>query len=157
MTRIPMTVEGAGLLQRELDSLKILRPKISQAIAEARAHGDLKENAEYHAAREQQGQTEARIRDIEYKLAHSSVIDISNIPEQGHIIFGITVYLMDTKQEKEVIYKIVGEDEANVNLGKISITSPLARALIGKKIGDVVEVATPSGAVEYEVIKVEHV
>lgn len=157
MTKTPMTVEGAELLQKELNQLKKKRPEISQAIAEARAHGDLKENAEYHAAREQQGLTEARIRDIESKLTNANIIDITKITNQGRVIFGSTVRLYDLTTEKEIVYKLVGEDEANAQNGKISITAPLARALVGKNTGDVVDVITPSGSVSYEIIAVEYI
>lgn len=152
-----MTVVGVEQLQKELEHLKHLRPQISEAIAEARAHGDLKENAEYHAAREQQGQVEARMRDIEYKLSHAHVIDITKILPQGRVLFGATVHLLDLEKSQEVIYKIVGEDEASIALGKISVTAPVARALIGKSIGDVVEVTTPTGITEYEIVKIEHI
>lgn len=156
-TKIPMTITGMAQLQHELEELKHLRPKISQAIAEARAHGDLKENAEYHAAREQQGQAEARLRDIEYKLANAQVIDVTKISEQNRVVFGVTVHLLNLATDKEITYKLVGEDEADVTIGKISITSPLARALIGKSVTDVVEVATPAGITEYEITKIEHI
>lgn len=152
-----MTVEGAELLQKELNQLKKKRPEISQAIAEARAHGDLKENAEYHAAREQQGLTEARIRDIESKLTNANIIDITKITNQGRVIFGATVRLYDLTKEEEIVYKLVGEDEASAQNGKISITAPLARALVGKNTGDVVDVITPAGSVSYEIIAVEYI
>lgn len=157
MSTIPLTVQGAEKLHRELESLKHKRPEISKAIAEARAHGDLKENAEYHAARESQGLTEARIRDLEGKLSLATVIDITKIANTGRVIFGVTVHLFEIDKEKEVVYQIVGEEESNVDQGKISINSPLARALIGKSEGDELEVTTPSGVVAYEILKVEHV
>ena len=154
---IPMTQEGADALREELKHRKsVLRPEITQAIAEAREHGDLKENAEYHAAREQQGFNEGRIKEIESKLADAQVIDISKITPSGKVIFGATVTLIDADSGKEVRYKIVGEDEADLKAGKISIMSPIARAIIGKSEGDAVVVQTPSGELEYEVDAVEH-
>lgn len=154
---IPMTQEGADALREELKHRKsVLRPEITQAIAEAREHGDLKENAEYHAAREQQGFNEGRIKDIESKLADAQVIDVSKIAPSGKVIFGSTVTLIDPDSGKEVRYKIVGEDEADLKAGKISIMSPIARAIIGKSEGDAVVVQTPSGELEYEVDRVEH-
>jgi transcription elongation factor GreA len=157
MNKHPMTALGAEKLREELDYLKReKRPQIIKAIAEARAHGDLKENAEYHAAREQQGFTEGRIADIEAKLAHAHIIDIASIPNDGKVIFGATVTLIAVEDEKEVTYQIVGEDEADLKQHKISVTSPIARALIGKFEGDEVEVKTPQGAVSYEVAKVEY-
>jgi transcription elongation factor GreA len=156
MTKVPMTVKGAELLQKELDQLKKQRPEISRAIAEARAHGDLKENAEYHAAREQQGLAEARIRDIESKLSNANIIDVTKIANSGRVIFGATVHLYDLTKDKEIIYTLVGEDEANAPQGKISITAPLARALIGKNVGDVVDVVTPGGKTSYEILQVKH-
>jgi len=156
MNKVPMTIEGAERLREELDRLKTERPLISKAIAEAREHGDLKENAEYHAAREQQGLCEARINDIEAKLGHAQVIDITAIPNSGKVIFGVTVKLVNIDTDEEVSYQIVGEDEADVKSGKISVTSPVARALVGKMEGDEVLVQTPGGQVEYEIEKVEH-
>lgn len=153
----PMTLEGAEALRAELQQRKfVLRPQITQAIAEAREHGDLKENAEYHAAREQQGFNEGRIQDIESKLADAQVIDISRIPPSGKVIFGTTVTLIDSESGAEVRYKLVGEDEADLKVGKLSVMSPIGRALIGKSAGDVVTVRTPKGAVEYEIDSVEH-
>ena len=158
MNRIPMTVEGEKALREELAQLKgVERPRISQAIAEARELGDLKENAEYHAAREQQGFVEARIKDIEAKLSHAQIIDISTITKTGKVIFGVTVQLVNLDDDKEVGYKIVGDDEADIKENKISVNSPIARALIGKEEGDVVIVNTPSGKVEYEIDEVQHV
>jgi transcription elongation factor GreA len=152
-----MTVEGEATLRQELNRLKSEdRPRIVQAIAEAREHGDLKENAEYHAAREQQGFCEGRIQEIEGKLGDSIVIDVTTIPATGKVIFGVTVTIINCDTDEEVTYKIVGEDEANVSVGKISVTSPIARALIAKEEGDVVVVRTPGGDVEYEIDKVEH-
>ena len=153
-----MTVGGEQSLRAELNQLKkIERPQIVKAIAEARAHGDLKENAEYHAAREQQSFCEGRIKEIEGKLADAQVIDISQIPPSGRVIFGTTVALINVATDEEVTYQIVGEDEADVKQLKISVTSPIARALIGKEEGDVVVVNAPSGQVEYEIDRVAHI
>jgi len=155
---IPMTQEGADALREELKHRKsVLRPEITQAIAEAREHGDLKENAEYHAAREQQGFNEGRIKEIEGKLADAQVIDVSKITPSGKVIFGATVTLIDAESGDEIRYKIVGEDEADLKEGKISIMSPIARGIIGKSEGDVAVVQTPSGELEYEVDSVEHI
>ena len=155
---VPMTVEGADNLQKELDHLrKVERPRITKAIAEARAHGDLKENAEYHTARDQQGMAEARIRDIESKLSHAQVIDIQNISPGERVIFGATVDLINAVTGEAQTYKIVGEDEADVKQSRISVNSPLARAIIGKEIGDVVSVHAPGGEVEWEIDDVRHV
>lgn len=154
---IPMTVEGAESLREELQHRKsVLRPEITQAIAEAREHGDLKENAEYHAAREQQGFNEGRIQEIEGKLADAQVIDVSKLPKSDKVIFGVTVSLIDTESDESITYKIVGEDEADLKAGKISVMSPIARALIGKQVGDVVNVDTPGGDREYEIDGVSH-
>jgi transcription elongation factor GreA len=153
---VPMTVEGADALREELQRRKfVMRPQITQAIAEAREHGDLKENAEYHAAREQQSFNEGRIQDIESKLADAQVIDIKKINPSGKVIFGVTVTLIDD-DGKEVRYKIVGEDEADLKENKLSVMSPIARALIGKSEGDVVTVKTPKGDLDYEIDRVEH-
>jgi len=153
-----MTVEGEESLRDELQHRKsVLRPEITAAIAEARAHGDLKENAEYHAAREQQGFNEGRLQEIEAKLADAQVIDIDKLPAGEKVIFGVTVTLLDVKSNEETCYKIVGEDEADLKIGKISVMSPIARALIGKSIGDAVNVVTPGGEREYEIDNVEHV
>lgn len=158
MSQVPMTVEGEARLRAELKRLKTEeRPRIIQAIAEARAHGDLKENAEYHAAREQQGFCEGRIKELEGKLAEARVIDVKNMPCTGRVIFGVTVTLVNCETEEQVTYRIVGEDEAEVKLGKISVTSPISRALIGKEEGDIVVVRAPGGDVEYEIDKVEHI
>ncbi|WP_308368660.1 MULTISPECIES: transcription elongation factor GreA [unclassified Microbulbifer] len=158
MNRVPMTVEGAEALRAELEKLKkVERPAVVQAIAEAREHGDLKENAEYHAAREKQGFIEGRIRDIESKLSFAQVIDVKSIEPSGKVIFGTTVSIIHTDTDEEVTYQIVGDDEADVKNHKISVNSPIARALIGKEEGDVVEVHTPSGAVEYEIDQVKHI
>ncbi|MDG2277392.1 MAG: transcription elongation factor GreA [Pseudomonadales bacterium] len=154
---IPMTVEGADALRVELQNRKSkLRPTITQAIAEAREHGDLKENAEYHAAREQQGFNEGRIQDIEGKLADAQIIDIKKIPPGEKVIFGVTVTLLDVDSEEEIRYRIVGEDEADLKSGKISVMSPIARALIAKSVGDAVSVVTPGGDKAYEIDGVEH-
>lgn len=154
---IPMTQEGADALREELKHRKsVLRAEITQAIAEAREHGDLKENAEYHAAREQQSFNEGRIKEIESKLADAQVIDISRIAPSDKVIFGTTVTLTDADSGQEIRYKIVGEDEADLKVGKISVMSPIARAIIGKRVGDVALVKTPSGEREYEVEAVEH-
>ena len=153
----PMTVEGMQALRDELVERKqVLRPQITQAIAEARAHGDLKENAEYHAAREQQGFNEGRIQEIESRLADAQVIDIAKIAPGDKVIFGATVTLVDVDSGESVRYKIVGEDEADLKAGKISVMSPIARAVIGKAVGDAGTVETPGGAVEYEIDLVEH-
>ncbi len=157
MNLIPMTVQGAERLREELQRLKTEdRPRIIQAIAEAREHGDLKENAEYHAAREQQGFCEGRIQEIEAKLGAAQVIDITKIPNQGKVIFGATVTLYNTSTDKEVVYRIVGDDEADIKQQLISVNSPLARALIGKMVDDSARVVTPAGEVEYEVVKVDY-
>ncbi|MCY1281286.1 Transcription elongation factor GreA [compost metagenome] len=157
MTKFPMTVQGARALEDELKALKAERPKISQAIAEARELGDLKENAEYHAAREQQGLAEARIRDIEAKLSNAHIIDVTSIPHSGKVIFGVTVDIANVETDESVTYQIVGDDEADIKRGKLSVSSPIARALVGKEEGDVVTVKTPSGIVEYEIVEVRHV
>ena len=158
MNKFPMTVAGEASLREELERLKkVERPRITDAIAEAREHGDLKENAEYHAAREQQGFNEGRLQEIEGKLADAQVIDIARIPAGEKVIFGVTVTLLDTETDGETRYKIVGEDEADLKIGKISVMSPIARALIGKSVGDAVSVSTPGGDREYEIDNVEHV
>lgn len=158
MTKFPMTVQGARALEEELKHLKTeLRPQITQAIAEARELGDLKENAEYHAAREQQGMVEARIRDIEGRLQNAQIIDVTAIPHSGKVIFGTTVDIANVETDEAVTYQIVGDDEADIKQGKLSVSSPIARALIGKEEGDVVVVKTPSGTVEYEIVEVRHI
>ena len=157
-TKVPMTVEGEKALRDELNDLKkVKRPRISQAIAEAREHGDLKENAEYHAAREQQSFCEGRIQEIEGKLSNAQVIDVNSITPTGKVIFGTTVTIVNLDTEEEVRYRIVGDDEADVKRNKISVNSPIARALIGKEEGDEVTVKTPGGNVDYEIDKVEHI
>ena len=157
MSRVPMTVEGSERLREELNELKsVQRPKITKAIAEAREHGDLKENAEYHAAREQQSFCEGRIAEIEGKLADAQVIDVTKIDATGRVIFGTTVTLINLETDKAVVYQIVGEDEADVPMGKISVSSPIARAIMGKREGDEIVVNAPAGDIEYEIDKVEH-
>jgi transcription elongation factor GreA len=158
MNKTPMTARGAEKLREELNHLKsVVRPRIIQAIAEARAHGDLKENAEYHAAREQQGFTEGRIKEIEAKLANAQIIDVSRLNPDGKIVFGATVEIEDLKSGESLIYQIVGEDEAEIKAGLISVTSPIARALIGKREGDVAIVHAPGGTREYEIISVQYI
>ena len=157
MSKVPMTVRGAELLRKELQKLKSVdRPRIIQAIAEARAHGDLRENAEYHAAKEQQGFIEARIKDIEGKLSNIQIIDVTTIDAKGRVVFGSTVDLLDVEADVNTTYKIVGEDEADINAGMISFTSPIARALIGKNEGDAVTFSAPGGEKHYEVIEVRY-
>lgn len=156
--KVPITAQGAEKLREELRELKnVVRPRIIAAIASAREHGDLKENAEYHAAREQQSFAEGRIADISGKLGNAQIIDITEIKPTGKVIFGVTVDLMEEETGKEVTYQIVGEDEADIKVGKISITSPIARALIGKQEGDVAEVQAPGGVKEYEILSVKHI
>lgn len=158
MRKVPMTIGGAERLRAELNELKtVKRPAIIQAIAEAREHGDLRENAEYHAAREQQSFCEGRIKEIEGKLADSEIIDISKIPVSGKVIFGATVTLLNLETDETVRYQIVGEDEADVKAGKISVGSPIARAIMGKEVGDEAVVKAPSGDIEYEIDEVEHI
>ncbi|MDH3451371.1 MAG: transcription elongation factor GreA [Gammaproteobacteria bacterium] len=155
MSKIPLTTCGAEKLREELQRLKTIeRPQVISALAEARAHGDLKENAEYHAAREQQGFIEARIRDIEGKLSNATVIDVTTVNANGKVVFGATVSLFDINEDKEVKYRIVGEDEADIEQGSLSITSPIARALIGKQAGDTAEVQAPGGLREFEIVEV---
>lgn len=155
MTKSPMTAEGAQRLREELQRLKFVdRPRITNAIAEARALGDLKENAEYHAAREQQSFAEGRIADIESKLSNAEIIDVTKVNAQGRVVFGATVQLLNVSNDNEVTYRIVGEDEADIKAGLVSINSPVARGLIGKREGDTVTVQVPSGAVEYEILAV---
>ena len=157
MSKVPLTVRGAERLREELKRLKgVDRPKVIQAIAEARAHGDLKENAEYHAAREQQGFIEGRIQDIEGKLGNAEIIDVSQINANGKVIFGATVQLSDEDSGNEVTYQIVGEDEADIKAGRISINSPIARGLIAKEEGDVVTIRTPAGEKQFEIVEVRY-
>ena len=157
MKKNPMTVEGERALRDELEVLKkVKRPAIIQSIATAREHGDLKENAEYHAAREQQSFAEGRIQDIEGKLSHAQVIDIAKIAPGERVVFGVTVAIINVDTDEAFSYQIVGDDEADVKLGKISYQSPIARALIGKEIGDSVVVQTPGGEIEYEIDAVRY-
>lgn len=158
MQKYPMTVGGAEVLRTELTELKtVSRPKITAAIAEARAHGDLKENAEYHAAREQQSFCEGRVKEIEAKLSNCQVIDISKIEPTGRVIFGTTVTLINLDTDVSVTYQIVGEDEANVAGGKISVISPIARAMMGKEEGEEIVLKAPAGDIEYEIDSVKHI
>lgn len=158
MSKFPLTVRGAERLKEELSKLKSQdRPRVIQAIADAREHGDLKENAEYHAAREQQSFIEGRIAEIEGKLGNAQIIDVTTLPKSGKVVFGVTVDLIDLNTDAEVTYQIVGEDEADIKNGLISIQSPIARALIGKEEGDVVEVQAPGGVREYEIAEVRYV
>lgn len=153
-----MTIQGARALEDELKHLKtVMRPQITAAIATARELGDLSENAEYHAAREQQGMSEARIRDIEGRLSAAQIIDVTTIPYSGKVFFGTTVTILNVETDEELTYQIVGEDEADFKLGKISVTSPIARALVGKEEGAVVVVQTPGGLIEYEIVEVRHI
>ncbi len=157
MVRVPMTVGGAEALRKELDNLKnVVRPRITAAIAEARAHGDLKENAEYHAAREQQSFAEGRIQEIEGKLSNAQIIDIAKMPQTGKVIFGVTVDIENVATGETKTYQIVGDDEADLKIGKISVNSPIARGLIGKEEGDTVVIQTPAGQVEYEIAEVRY-
>jgi transcription elongation factor GreA len=157
MNKVPMTVRGAEMLREELQKLKSGdRPRVIEAIAEARAHGDLKENAEYHAAKEQQGFIEGRIKEIEGKLSNHQIIDVTAIDAKGRIVFGSTVDLLDVQLDRHSTYKIVGEDEADIRDGLISFTSPIARAMIGKNEGDKVSFSAPGGDKLYEVIKVRY-
>ena len=153
-----MTIQSAEALKEELHELKtVKRPQVSNDIAEARAHGDLKENAEYHAAREQQGFIEGRIMEIESKLSNAQIIDVTKITNNGKVIFGATVHLTNVETEEQVVYRIVGQDEADLNKGLISVSSPVARAIIGKEEGDDVEVIAPSGEIAYEISAVEYI
>ena len=155
MKRTPMTSRGAERLRAELKELKsVARPAVIRAIAEARGHGDLSENAEYHAAREQQGFIEARINEIEGKLGNAQIIDPATLPNTGKVVFGSVVEIEDQAEGARVVYQLAGEDEADIRAGRISITSPIARALVGKSQGDIVEVATPSGTRSYEIVAV---
>jgi transcription elongation factor GreA len=150
-----MTLRGAEALRAELKRLKSeARPRIIKAIAEARGHGDLSENAEYHAAREQQGFIEGRIKDLEHKLAHAQVIDPAKLPNTGKVVFGARVELEDQADGARVVYQVVGEDEADIRAGRLSVTSPIARALVGKSQGEVVEVSAPGGTRSYEIVAV---
>lgn len=158
MNKVPLTQAGADKLNTELRELKsVRRPKVIQAIAEAREHGDLKENAEYHAAREEQGFIEGRVKDIEGKLSNAQIIDVKTMKDTGRVIFGTTVVIYDEDEDKEITYQIVGEDEANIKQGKISVSSPVAMALIGKEVDDVALVKTPGGDKEFEIISVKYI
>jgi len=158
MQKFPMTVAGEASLRRELNQLKsVSRPKIIVAIAEARAHGDLKENAEYHAAREQQSFCEGRVKEIESKLSNFQVIDVRKIEPTGRVIFGTTVTLINLGTDATVTYQIVGEDEADVSNGKISVISPIARAMMGKEEGEEIVLKAPAGDIEYEIDTVKHI
>ena len=157
MQKIPLTVLGADMLKQELQQLKsVARPSVIEAIAEARSHGDLSENAEYEAAKERQGFIEGRIAEIEHKLSLAHIIDPKEIHAEGKVVFGSTVTLQDLDNEEEVVYQIVGEDEADIKQRKISVGSPSARALIGKEEGDVAEVQAPGGVREYEIVQVQY-
>jgi len=157
-TKFPLTVRGAEKLRLELEQLKsVERPKVIEAIAEARAHGDLKENAEYHAAREQQGFIEGRIQAIEGKLGNAVIVDVTTVNAAGKVVFGATVDLVDEDSGDEVTYQLVGDDEADIKSGLISINSPVARALIGKEEGDVADVQTPGGLKSFEIVAVKYI
>ena len=157
MSRIPLTKDGEILIKEKLSNLKFIeRPQISQAIAEARAHGDLKENAEYHAAKELQGLVEAKISEMENALANAQVIDVKEIPETGRVIFGSTVTIYDIDNDKNIIYKIVGNLESNPDKGEISIDTPIAKGMVGKFVDDEINIKTPSGSLNYEIIEVKH-
>lgn len=157
MSKRPLTVHGAQMLKEELTRLKAQeRPRIIRAIAEARAHGDLKENAEYHAAREQQSLLEGRIAEIEEKLANAQIIDVRSLAADGKVVFGVTVVLAEESSGDEITYQIVGEDEADIKHGKVSVHSPIARALIGKEKGEIVEVRAPAGNRHYEIVEVRY-
>ena len=157
MSRTPLTVKGAEKLRAELHELKtVARPRVIQAIADAREHGDLKENAEYHAAREQQGFIEGRIQEIEAKLSNAEIIDVKSLNANGRVVFGATVELLDLDTDDHVTYQIVGDDEADIKQGRVSVKAPIARALIGKEQDDAVEVKTPGGIKEYEIVAVRY-
>ena len=158
MNKVPLTIKGAQKLREELHELKTnARPKVIQAIADAREHGDLKENAEYHAAREQQGFIEGRIQDIESKLSNAQIIDVTELDAGGRVVFGATVDLVDEDTGQQVTYQIVGDDESDIKAGMISVNAPIARALIGKLEGDVATVTTPGGVKEYEIAQVRYI
>jgi transcription elongation factor GreA len=158
MSKVPMTVRGHELLQEELKRLKSVdRPRVIEAISEARAHGDLKENAEYHAAKEQQGFIEGRIKELEGKLSNLQVIDVTAIDAKGKVVFGATVDLIDEETGKELTYRLVGEDEADIKTGLISFSSPIARALIGRSEGDVASFQAPGGEKSFEIIQVRYI
>ncbi len=158
MSQYPMTARGAELLRKELNELKtVTRPRIINSIAEAREHGDLKENAEYHAAREEQSFCEGRIQDIEGKLSNAQIIDVTKMENTGKVIFGTTVTIMNLETDAETTYRIVGDDEADIKNNLISVNSPIARGLIGKELDDVVNIQTPAGTVEFEITEVEYI
>jgi transcription elongation factor GreA len=158
MQKVPMTIQGANLLQEELHHLKaVQRPQIITAIAEARAHGDLRENAEYHAAKERQGFIEGRVSELETKLANAQIIDITKLPNNGRVVFGATVHLVNIETDEKAVYQIVGDDEADIKLGKVSVSSPLARALVGRQTKEEVKVQTPNGVAEYEIEAVDYI
>ncbi len=153
--KFPMTTTGAATLKKTLENLKtVQRPRVTNDIAEARAHGDLKENAEYHAAREEQGLIEAQIKDLEHKLRLAQIIDVSKLPQNGKVVFGVTVILEDLDHETEVKYQIVGQDESDIDKGLLAYNTPIARALIGNEEGDTVEIETPGGSKTYEIVEV---
>lgn len=157
MSQYPMTARGAELLRKELNELKtVTRPRIINSIAEAREHGDLKENAEYHAAREEQSFCEGRIQDIEGKLSNAQIIDVTKMDNNGKVIFGTTVTIMNLETDAETTYRIVGDDEADIKKNLISVNSPIARGLIGKELDDVVNIQTPAGTVEFEITEVQY-
>ncbi|PVV21378.1 MAG: transcription elongation factor GreA [gamma proteobacterium symbiont of Ctena orbiculata] len=157
MNKVPLTAKGAAKLREELQQLKTIeRPKVIKAIAEARAHGDLKENAEYHAAREQQSFVEGRIKDIEGKLSHAQIIDVTQLDAGGKVVFGATVVVLELDNDEEFTYQIVGDDEADIKHGLVSISSPIARALIGKQEGDDVFLETPGGPREFEILEIRY-
>ena len=154
---VPVTLRGADALKNELKQLKsVARPEVVAAIAEARAHGDLKENAEYHAAKEQQSFIEGRINQLEGVLANAQVIDVSSLSQDGRVVFGVTVVLLNVHTEEEVTYQLVGDYEADIKLNRVSISSPIARALIGKEIDDIATVKAPSGAIDYEIVAIRY-
>jgi len=158
MNKVPLTIKGAEKLRVELEELKtVVRPRIIASIATAREHGDLKENAEYHAAKEQQSFTEGRISEIEGKLSNAQIIDVTKVDANGKVVFGSTVEIEEIESEKRVTYQIVGEDEANIKEGRISIGSPIARALIGKEVEDIVTVKAPGGDIEYEIVAIKYI
>ena len=154
MSKTPLTKDGEKKLQEELKNLKLERPKITKAIAEAREHGDLKENAEYHAAREQQGMVEAKIKDIEFKLSNSEIIDNKTTDKKNHIIFGCTVELLNINDNSKVKYQIVGDEEADLTKNKISFNSPIGQGLINKKVGDEIAITVPNGQLNFKVIEI---
>ena len=158
MSRIPLTKDGEILIKEKLSNLKFIeRPKISEAIAEARAHGDLKENAEYHAAKELQGLIESKINEIENALGNAQVIDVKDIPETGRVVFGSTIKIYDIDNDKEIIFKIVGNLESDPDIGEISIDTPIAKGLVGKFVEDEITIETPSGKLNYEILDVKHI